>query len=116
MYSRVSNKRTCTFINFLSIFPPVRTLLGPARLFILKFFPICTINPSLTFIYFAFVHFEMRGVWLFVQIEHPNPNINIDFSEFLNIQFCPVRLFHPVRLLILAWLNPLYVYFLLYVY
>ena len=52
-YSRVSNKRTCTFIFFVSNFPPVRTLLDPVRLFILKNLPACTFISSCTFIRFC---------------------------------------------------------------
>jgi len=83
LYSRVPNKRTCTFIFFVSNFPPVRTLLGPVRLFILKNFPACTFILSCTFIYFdpILIH-TGKNLFFFVQVRRVRPYIRTYCGRF----------------------------------
>ena len=130
-YSRVSNKRTGTFIFFESKFPPVRTLLGPVRLFILKFFSRLYVysllyvylfwpDTSPTFFFSAFIQciysFIQKIQCIYIWSNLPCTFILACTFIYFSSNFPPVRLFWPVRLLISVWFSPLYVYSLLYVY
>ena len=100
----------------MSIFPPVRTLLGPVRLFILKSFPTCTFIPSFTFIYFGLYSFWNAWGVTFCSNWTSQPKHKHWFQWISEYPILPCTFISSCTFINFSLIGPLYVYSLLYVY